>query len=393
MICSKTAYTFEIDDTRIAVEELLAQLAPLALAPGMAGIVACACDFVESGVVQALAEALPFELIGETTISQAVPGESGQLMLTLMVLYAEDCRFAGGVTAPISSDGDLNAGIESSYREAAARLGEPVKLIVAFPPLLNARAGDDYVGALSELAGRVPVFGSICADDQADSYAGAQTLYAGQAYSDRMSFLLISGAVDPRFYIASISNESRLPYRGEITASNGPVLMGVNGLRIVDYLETIGLAEGGRIRSGINSIPFLISFDDAGGKDDGVPVARAMFMITPENYALCGGRMPEKAGITVGVCDKEDVLRTTREIIRLVGTAHPGRTVLMHSCLGRRLALGADPLLEVSIAAREMAADTPFMLSYSSGEICPTSCADGVATNRFHNYTFVACVL
>jgi hypothetical protein len=35
----------------------------------------------------------------------------------------------------------------------------------------------------------------------------------------------------------------------------------------------------------------------------------------------------------------------------------------------------------------------PFMMGYSGGEICPIPGDDGRTQNRFHNYTFCACVI
>jgi hypothetical protein len=37
--------------------------------------------------------------------------------------------------------------------------------------------------------------------------------------------------------------------------------------------------------------------------------------------------------------------------------------------------------------------DSPFMLAYAGGEICPTSTRAESVTNRFHNYSIIACIL
>jgi hypothetical protein len=34
----------------------------------------------------------------------------------------------------------------------------------------------------------------------------------------------------------------------------------------------------------------------------------------------------------------------------------------------------------------------PFFMAYSGGEICPVKDRIGVLQNRFHNFTFVACI-
>ncbi len=391
MIKSKTAFTYELDDLSAAVEDILSQLQGLTLNEKMIGIVTCSYDFIELGVINALQEALPFDIIGETTISQAVSGSSGLIVLTMMVLYSDDCSFCGALSGVIPQKGDMRGAIENEYNAAAEKLGEKVSLIFAFPPLLNAQPGDEYVNILSSLSSHAPVFGSICADDQPDTYSNSHTIYRDKAYRDRMTFILISGEVEPEFKIISVSSESQLPYKGEITKSDANILMGINDMAAVDYLETIGLAHGGKIRSGISSIPFLISFGNESGRD-GIPIARALFMTTIDNYAICGGEMPVGSSITVGVCDKNDVLKTTRTVLENISATCKGKNVLMFSCLGRRLSLGGEPMLEVEMASEVIGSDVNFMLSYSSGEICPTSSTDNKAINRFHNYTFVTCI-
>jgi hypothetical protein len=36
--------------------------------------------------------------------------------------------------------------------------------------------------------------------------------------------------------------------------------------------------------------------------------------------------------------------------------------------------------------------ETPYMLCYSGGEVCPIYGKDGRTYNHYHNYTFTACV-
>ncbi len=391
MIRAKTAYTFEIDDCDAAITGILEQLSDLPTAAHRIGIVTCSYDYIEVGVIRMLAETLDFPIVGMTTVSQAVPGESGLLMLSLMVLSSDDCRFVPSVTAPLGDVADIRQPLKIAYRQATENVPEKEKLILLFPPLLNTLAGDNYVDIFSNLSGNVPIFGSICTDDQPETYDNSHTIWGAEAYKDCAVFVLIYGNFSPVFRMISVSNESRLPYKGEITASQDNILQGVNDLSTVAWLEKIGLAAGGRIRPGINSIPFLINRDGPGASDR-TAVARALFATTEEQFAVCGGAMPLGAGITVGLCDKDDVMLTTRSAIREITTKFPKRPVLMFSCLGRRFALGTDPLGEVRLAEEMMSPDSNFMLAYSSGEICPVE-GDGQIANRFHNYTFVACIL
>jgi hypothetical protein len=57
------------------------------------------------------------------------------------------------------------------------------------------------------------------------------------------------------------------------------------------------------------------------------------------------------------------------------------------------MAFGTEPLREAELIAEKLSGASPFMLAYSGGEICPTSHSENRVTNRFHNYSIIACVL
>ncbi len=390
MIKAVTAYTYEIDDIKKAVGEVTSQLHEK-MVPGknMLGLVSCSLDYSESGVLEALAAALPFPVIGATTISQSVNAASGMLMLTLMVLYSDDCTFSVGVTDPLPETGDMSEVISESYKRVKAGVNEREKLILAFVPLLFNHSGDEYVNALSRLSDRVPVFGTVCSDDTRD-YTNCHTFFGKERYRDRMIYALVYGNCEPEFETVSVSFEAKLPFLGEITSSTGNVLHSINDMSLPVYFESVGLAAGGKIMGGINAVPFLINFS---GDDDKKQVARALFSILPDGSCVCGGEMPVGCGITLGISDKSEVTSTANTMLDQIIEKYPGRPVLIYSCMGRRLSLGGDALLELNYAVKKIPSSNVFMMAYAGGEICPTSYKDGTATNRFHNFTIVACAL
>ena len=395
MIQSIVAFTYEIDFPDKAVEELLKQLEPLTEFKdkyNMIGIVTCSYDYIESGIIKSLSNALDFDIIGMTTISQAISKTAGMLLLTLTVLYSEDCNFVAGVTTPIPQTGDIRACVSESYLKMSEKLPEKEKLIIIFTPLLPHQSGDKYVNILSSLSSHVPIFGSIAIDDNVESYENSYTIYNEVAYKDCMSFMLISGNLSPEFKLYSILNESTLPYKGEITDSEGNILKKINDLPLVSFFETIGLASDGKLRNGINSIPFLINFETESGYNN-IPVARALFLTTSENYGVCGGDMPIGSSLTLGECSKDTVISTMQYLTDEISEKYLNRTVLIFSCIGRKFALMAEHLKEIEFAQENMPKNTNFMLSYSGGEFCPTDITDGKTVNRFHNYSLVACVL
>jgi hypothetical protein len=57
------------------------------------------------------------------------------------------------------------------------------------------------------------------------------------------------------------------------------------------------------------------------------------------------------------------------------------------------MSFGVEPLREFYMINKQIKQQTPYMASYAGGEICPTSQTADSITNRFHNYSLIACVL
>lgn len=392
MIHSLTAYTYEIDNPGQAVADILGQI-KRQVEPNerMLGIVLCSFDFIDSGVIKTLSLAAPFPIIGGTTVSQAVQDKADILYLTLMVLYSDDCVFVPAVTEVIQEEGDLTALVTDPYNEAKKTFDGKEKMVFAFSPIkLFHRSGDSYVEALSKVSGNVPVFGMMVVDDSLD-YANAYTIFNGEAYEDRLVFALLAGDFNPEFHISELTYKSKLLHKAEVTDAKGSVLLGINDIPIVEYLESIGLASNGRIRDGINSLRFLV-YSDKNPDYDGRPVGRAIYQILDDGTAGCGGEIPVGSTITVGVCEKNEVVGTARDLVSSIKQKYSGRTALIFSCTGRRIALGSEPLAEMQHYI-ELNGDVNYLMAYAGGEICPMSVSNGVASNFFHNYTLVTCIL
>ncbi|MDR3230560.1 MAG: FIST C-terminal domain-containing protein [Synergistaceae bacterium] len=390
MIRAMTACTSEIDDVQAAVSEMRAQLETGGrLLRNTVGILTCYADFIESGAMEGICEALPFEIVGSTTLSSATEGSSGELILTLMVLTSDDVSFAVGLTDPIFPE--EAAPLREAY-ESVAATGDAEKpaLMLTFAPLLLNGGGDFYVNSFTEISGGVPNFGMIAVDHNSD-YHESRVIHNGKAWVDRCAFVLVFGDVHPRFFIGSISPEKIFMEKGIVTASRGNQLRTVNDRPVLEYLRSIGLTRNEKETVvGINSFPFIVDYNDGT-----LPVARAMFANTPEGYAVCGGDIPVGATLSVGFINTNEIVTTTGKTLTSALASGKSNCLLMFSCIGRYFTLGYEPMIEID-KVREIlgAAGVPWQLAYSGGEFCPVRAREGEAiTNRSHNDTIVICAL
>jgi hypothetical protein len=256
MIKAYTAYTGEVDDAETAVAEIMEQLGDLSrLSENAVGLLACYSDFVDSGVVKELCAALPFDVIGTTTLGSVVRDSEGRMILSLIVLSGDDAEFVAGVTGPMTAADE--APLAAAYGEASRKLSGKPALMIAFAPLHINASGDFYVDAFSRISGGVPVFGMMTVDNTSD-YRNAAVISGGDAYADRCAFLLIGGNVNPEFFIASVPSERVSAEKAVVTGAEGNLVRTINEKPVADYLVRLGLKRNpdGTI-IGINSFPFV----------------------------------------------------------------------------------------------------------------------------------------
>ena len=383
MIKTFTAYTDELDDEELAVEQITSQLNLDELMKNTIGIVACHYEFVISPVFEAISRALPFELVGSISSAQSIPAKTDALILALTVLTSDDVEFDRIITSSLLTD-PKNA-IAESYKKGCRE--EKPALILAFAPFILQNCGDDYVNILTEVSGGAPCFGTLAVDDTLE-FSYCFTLTEGEHHRDKMAMVLIYGDIHPKFYVANISESRMLEKSAVVTKSMGPVLMEVNERPVIDYFMDLGLVEASETQYAMSSLPFLLDYNDGSPK-----VSKVFVALTPEKYAICAGAMPEGSTLYMTTTDKEDVLLTTGQSLEMIQKDIDNASVLLiYSCISRAMALGSEQYKEMEIINQAIGVKLPLMIANSGGEICPTQVSEGKAINRFHNNAFIACL-
>ena len=381
MIKSFSATTREIDDAQAAVTEITAALnLEKKLLKNSLGIISCFSEFEETGVLQAICEALPFNCIGSTTCLCAAGKDIDQIMLVITVLTSNDCDFQT-IAIPVAEK--FEDSIKSAVSELMGKYEEKPALFLSYFPLMNTLSGDMILAEVNRAADGIPLFGTMAIDNKKE-YSTAKTIYNGKAYREAVVLCAIYGNPKFTFQIASLDESKIRKQKAVITESNGNILIGVNGKTVLEYLEEIGLTRMD-IASGQGIVPFVVDHND-GTK----PVTRAVFALTPEGHAVCGGAMPVGATLAIGGVNLEDVIYTTEKALKPL--VEKESVVLSYSCMARYFALSANFTAEAE-KVREIAGDSQYLFACSGGEICPLPDVNGKLRNFFHNYTNVFCKL
>ena len=386
MLKTQIAHTTEVDDIELAVETIKSQLRLNDLSAHSVGIITCHFEFIHSGVLKTLCDALPFEVIGSVTTDQATNAEMGNFLLTVIVLTGNNVEFILKATPSLTDSAHKQ--VEQAYIEASSHRIDKPALVLTLMPFMMHFSANEFVDLLSQITNNeVPCFGTVSID-ATGTFLDCFVCMNGEVYLDRVVMLLIYADITPRFFLATISPEKILPNSALITKSSGAILMEVNGHSVGKYFADLGLADAtGQYATA--ALPFVLNYEDGTP-----PVSRVFVGSTPENYAICAGNIPEGSTMSVGVFDKEDVLLTTGGAVKkaMEYDLPNASCMLMYSCVTRNMSLGGEAKAEMELVRNIVGEKLPFVMAYSNGEICPMEISDVKAINRFHNNTFIICL-
>jgi len=389
MLKCASVYTCEVDDVDTALSEINARLLEqVVLMENTVGVIMCHPEFVQSGALRHVCGGLPFDVAGVTTSSQAVNGFAEDMVLSLFVMTSDDITFRAGISETLAED--VFEPVKKAYAKAEIA-GRVPRLAMIFPPLLDQHANDDYVEAWDRMMPGVPIFGTMCTDDTVD-FSESAVIYNGQTYKDAMAYILCYGNIRPRFSIGIFSEKNAMPYEGVFTKTDGIRVQKINHTSSYEYFEELGLAKDGERNNIFFFVPFLVNQIDR--KDyDGVPVLRELGSFAPDGTAIFRGNIDEGSTFKLLQCTYEEVMEIAERKFSEAAVQPHVNGILIFSCIVRRmLVIQNDSLNELNMAMEKIGS-VPFMMGYAGGEICPTSIRDGIATNRYHDYSLVTLIL
>lgn len=385
-----TLYSYELDDKEAAWAEIKSQLdSSIQLLKNSVGVVMCHPEFKNTEVFKHICSKLPFETVGVTTASQAVPGSSGTLMLTIFVMTADDVIFRAGITDDLGTE--VEKPTQNAYEIASKGIEEDCKLALVFPPLILKYPGDIYPNTWSKLLPRTPVFGTLAIDDTLE-FKISETVFNGDFYETQMPFILCYGNINPRFMINTVDANNLMPYKAIITKSEGAILHEINNMSALDYFVNIGLALKNNDSNNFLFMPLLVDFkkrDDY----DGVPVMRVLAQFNKDGSAILRGNADANSVLNISKFTEKTVIENTSKQAAIFGERKDVNGIISFSCIIRRMAMQADVNAEMSSYAEKIGSNFPYMFGYAGGEICPTSHSEEKTTNRFHNYTLVSLII
>lgn len=400
---SVTVVTKEIDDARIAADELVAALKErLEPAENMIGVLYYDYEMQSDDLVGHIKEAYDLDIVGCSTIA-ALDGKEGyhEMAAVLTVMAADDCGFSAALSGPLTRENAVEQ-VLAAYDDARSRLSLEPKLIFALPPCGVDIAADKIVDALSEKAGRIPIIGGV------PSSTGAvekSMLFNENSYSDRCILLLMGGEIQPVFSVGNVISELS-DKCCTVTKVEDTIIREVNGGKtFVRFIEEYGMnvadIAGDEGRTFFQRYPLLIK-DDALAGSDGAPYARIVEGVDLKNGSgTTFACVPQGAQAALAILKREDIGVSARNAMRDLlaqicekeAEGHKYSTVFCVTCAARHFIMNPMYNAEGNSVTAQLPANLNLNGFYSYGEICPTSVRNGKATNRLHNASIVLCAV
>jgi len=384
MITMYTARTSEIDEISVAVNEIKSQIDFSALKKNSGGLIFCHIDFVNSGVVAALCDELPFNVIGMTSMASADEHGYSLFDLTLTVLTSDEVTFEAGMTNNID-DTNYEAEVDQLYKHLRGRVDSDPALILTFMPYIRTVAGYEVVAAMNKSCHGLPMWGSIT-NNIDFNYETVQTVCNGQNRPGGVAMMFLNGPIEPKFVVSSIPERNIANHRATITKSEGAILREINDMPVLEYLANMGLLI---TKENVTTTPLMLYYDDAEK-----PVALGFYTKFEDGSFLTGGEMPIGTSVAIGSIDAPGIFESAEDGLKQILAYKERQATLLLPCVTRYIMLAPDQEGELRLIKEKLTeSGLPFMMGYSGGEICPVIGQDGKLRNHFHNYTFCACLL
>ncbi|MDR0289433.1 MAG: FIST C-terminal domain-containing protein [Treponema sp.] len=386
MIKMLTAWTCELDNPEKATQDILDQVdIKNGLLKNTVGLLFCQYKFIDMNIVEALCKALPFDVLGATSMFFGMAGQEGEIMLTLAVLTSDDTEFATGLSETITVE-NVESCLHALYEKTVSSFGGgTADLIFAFPPTLLGVPGDIITGALDRAGKGLPVFGTIAVDLDVH-IRKPKTIFRGATYSDRLPLLLFKGPVKPKFFFLRFPEKSSLAQDAVITEAKGSKIISINNKPALGFLREVGLFHDGG--SGYtHAIPLVMG--DSEGENLEVLVVQD---ITAEGTLVCGRQVAVGAVLNIGAITSNYVLESALTLIKDI-KGHKGETGLfIISCFLRSLVLREGSMTEFKLIQQELGSfPIPYLYLNSGGELCPKYLESGETENQALQYAIVAC--
>ncbi|MBR6229730.1 MAG: FIST C-terminal domain-containing protein [Eubacterium sp.] len=392
---SRVIYIEEVDDMEEAAREIFEKCSDFELKANSLAVIFTEEETDYPELYELLSEKWNFPIIGCTTMAMLASGAGYRSDgMSIMVMTADDCKFAAGVTDELTKE-NYKDKVRELYQSLSGELGEEEKVIISYGVCVTAMdhvAGDDLLHATDAAGKAMPIFGGLASDrfsfEETRVFCGDKVVENGQVMA------LVAGNMQIKYMHVNSVDTMANPKAYTVTKSHENEVLCLDGKPMVDVLaEENFVVNKQEVMRDYLLTPFVVTIEKEG--DAKVRVGRNLsFLDLEKKSGFFLGEMPEGSRLEIGIVNQEKVRESLKEVLEdmlleIKGSGYHYSTILCTSCAARYLALTTQ-IEEESEKWFPMLPDgITLMGMYSYGEFCPASDTDeGKDYNMFHNFTF-----
>lgn len=370
---SYQAFSDEIDNLDLAVEQIAEQIEHFNLSSNTGGILYCGSEVDTTKLCQKLWDRLHLPFIGTTCLGQFTSNGYQEASICLNLFTGEDISFSGGLSGDLTSDNMVEE-IKEAYRNFKTKMSRPEVAIVLYIPWFPEVVYDDILDALTEVSDGIPIFGGICSDEW--TFDNCFTLCHHGAFPNRAAFLLVGGDFNPTF-VTSLSINWSSENVVTVTKASGTTVYEIDGRPAYDYFNSIGLQFlHENVFSDCLSSPMILKYKDAEGNEQ--TIIRNLFTVNKEEGSVSfAGRVLEGSKMNLALTSRIVIKKTINDPVEKIlsevdkETNYEHSGIMVSSCTGRYCLTVADKNTEC--AALQKAVEKGLVISggYLNGEFCP----------------------
>lgn len=370
---SYQAFSDEIDDLDLAVDQIEEQIKTFDLSPKTGCVLYCGSEVNTSELCKKLWDRLHLPFIGTTCLGQFTSNGYREASICLNLFTGEDICFGGGMSGELTSENMIEE-IKEAYFEQKKKMDRQEMVIILYVPWYPGVIYDDILDALSEASGGVPIFGGVCSDEW--QFDNCYAMCARGSFRNRAAMLLVGGNFNPKFKtVLSINWSSENAVT--VTKAKGATVYEIDGQSAVDYFSSVGLEfVHDNVFSDCLASPMIFTYTTPEGED--VRIVRNLFMVNKEDGSVTfAGRVLEGSRMTLAltsrVAIKQSINEPCEELLAaaLDDSSYVHSGMIISSCTGRYCLSVADKNAENASLNKAVESGLIVTGGYLNGEFCP----------------------
>ncbi len=335
-------------------------------------------------------------LIGGTTIASPFHSADDTLTLELSCIDKPGLLHSLALSEPVTTATNC----EDMRRLFTTCLnGLPVqpKMFFLILPIVPNLFIDNFIGALFDLAGDVPIFGGMVADEF--NQGTGMVFLDNQAYRDRMILVALGGTIEPVF-AAGYEITTPTAYSPVVSIATDNIVHLVDDISIGEYLEKVGFDPAG-IAAALEDWPLPVWIRHPDGLPNSAARVNSLVKILPDGSGVFSSSVPVGSSIRIAFLTRANIANSANTAVKSLLAAmrekeRKGYTftrILAVSSIARYYVMSGGEQIEADILARHLPQDIGKFGAYALSEICPMSNDPGHTDSRRHIQTLALCAL